>query len=165
MINYFPDPHVSGHQIRNLREEAHDPYHNTMKLSEPTVCSQCGAVYHDGRWKWASIFAITHKDLCPACQRIQDHCPAGFLTLSGAFLSDHKFEILSLIHNISEREKAEHALKRIIQIVDSGSELEITCTDPHLARSLGEAVHHAYQGLLDIDYQKGEFLLRVKWQR
>lgn len=30
-----------------------DPYQSQQKLSEPTVCPQCGAVYHNGRWQWA----------------------------------------------------------------------------------------------------------------
>lgn len=36
-------------------------------------------------------------------------------------------------------------------------------TDAHLARGIGEALHHTYQGHLDYHHEKGEVLLRVHW--
>ena len=43
--------------------------------------------------------------------------------------------------------------------------LLVTTTDPHLARRIGEALHHAYKGELDYHYNKEEKLLRVVWRR
>jgi hypothetical protein len=157
---------ASGHQIRNLKELEHDPYHAKKKLAEPTVCRQCGAIYQDGRWQWGEAVAGAEEATCPACQRIEDHCPAGFLTLGGDFLAQHKDEILHLIHNLEAREKSEHALKRVMAIEEQADgSLLATFTDPHLARAAGEAVHDACKGELDYHYQPGEFLLRVTWKR
>lgn len=161
-----PNLHHENRQDRLIRELVHDPYHSKQKLTEPTVCPECGAFYHDGRWQWGTAAAGAHKTICPACHRIQDHCPAGFLTLSGEFLAEHKDEILHLLRNVEQREKAEHALKRLMAVEEQedGSVL-VTFTDPQLARAAGEAVHNAYQGDLDFAYQKDEFLLRVTWTR
>lgn len=149
---------------RLLRELEHDPYHTKRKLSEPSVCSDCGAVYADGRWSWEPAQEEAARMHCPACRRIRDRVPAGFLRLSGDFLSEHRAEILGLVHNIETREKAEHPLKRIMTVEENDG-LVISFTDPHLARSAGEAIERAYGGELDFHYQKDEYLLRVGWQR
>ena len=98
---------------RLIREQVHDTYKLKGKLPEPTVCPECGAVYHEGRWHWAPRPDGAHETLCPACHRVHDRYPAGYLTLSGAFLKDHRDEILGLAHNIEAREKAEHPYTRL----------------------------------------------------
>lgn len=159
-------PSPAPRQDRLLRELIHDPYHAKKKPTEPTVCAECGAVYHDGRWQWREAPPGAHREFCPACQRVHDHCPAGFLTLQGGFLAAHRDEILGLLHNIEESHKAEHALKRLIALEDQADgSLLATFTDPGLARATGEALHSAYQGELDFAYQEDEYLLRVFWRR
>ena len=49
---------------RLIRERIHDPYKTRLKLPEPTVCPQCGAVYHDGRWDWATRPEPAHEEVC-----------------------------------------------------------------------------------------------------
>jgi len=43
--------------------------------------------------------------------------------------------------------------------------LTITTTDVHLARGIGEALHRAYKGELDYNFNDSEYLLRVRWRR
>jgi hypothetical protein len=43
--------------------------------------------------------------------------------------------------------------------------LLFTFTDAHLARGIGEALHHAYQGELEYAYAKEDIMLRVTWSR
>lgn len=150
---------------RLVQEFRHDTYQAKQKMHEPTVCPNCGAVYHDGRWQWLSRPAKAHEEACPACRRIQDEFPAGFVTLSGPFLEQHEAEIMNLVKNEEARGKAEHPLKRIMDIEEQDEGMLITTTDIHLARSIGEALHHAYQGELEYHYNEQENLLRVLWQR
>jgi NMD protein affecting ribosome stability and mRNA decay len=158
--------HELAFQIRNLRELEHDPYHGREKLAEPRACPECGASYHQGRWVWQKAAPHAHLKLCPACQRIKDRCPAGFLTIVGDFYRMHKQEIINLIVNVEIKEKADHPLKRIIEIQKNREgQTFMTFTDPQLARAVGEALYHAYKGELKFDYQAGEFLLRVWWIR
>lgn len=149
---------------RLLRELVHDPYKSKSKLGL-SVCSGCGAVYLDGRWSWESAPSEAPETTCPACHRIRDEFPAGFLTLSGDFLTEHREEITNLIRNIETREKSEHPMKRIIGLEEGDGKLVATFTDPHLARSAGEGIARAYGGELHFEYQKGEYLLRVTWSR
>jgi len=82
-----------------FKERVHDAYKAKGKLLEPTVCLQCGAVFHEGRWQWREAPANAHRSTCPACHRIHDHFPAGFLTLKGEFFQSHRDEIMHLVRN------------------------------------------------------------------
>ncbi len=164
-INKTPSGFHPVSHDRPLLEQDIDAYKAKGKLSEPTVCPQCGAVFHEGRWQWAAAPANAHRETCPACHRIHDHYPAGFVTLKGAFFNDHNQEIVSLIYNHEKHEHAEHPLKRIMAIERLDDAMLVTTTDIHLARGIGEAVRHAYQGELELHYNTGENLLRVHWSR
>ncbi len=150
---------------RLIQEARHDSYQVTHKLHEPTVCPQCGAVFHGGRWQWLSRPAQAHEKMCPACHRIHDEFPAGYVSVSGAFFKDHREELLRLVKNEETHAKAEHPLKRIMKIEDQADTTLITTTDIHLARGIGDALHHAYQGALEYHYNAQENLLRVVWER
>ena len=154
-----------GRHDRLLQEWEHDTYKSKSKMAEPTVCPGCGAVYRVGHWQWGEAPQGANREHCPACLRIQDKMPAGFLTLSGDFLGEHLEEIMNTVRNVEEREKANHPLKRIMNAETLPEGMLITFTDPHLARGAGEALHHAYKGDLDFAYQSEERILRVSWKR
>lgn len=150
---------------RLIEEARHDPYRSTRKPPEPTVCSQCGAVFHAGRWQWLAKPADAHEGMCPACRRVADELPAGFVSIGGPFFRQNREELLHLIRNEEARAKAEHPLKRIMKIVDEADGLLVTTTEIHLARGIGDALHDAYQGELEFHYNENENLLRVVWER
>jgi NMD protein affecting ribosome stability and mRNA decay len=143
----------------------HDPYHAKAKLKEPCVCQECGAVYRRGRWMWGEAEAGAQGVLCPACQRVRDRVPAAFLSVSGDFFSSHRDLIVRLIHNIEQRERKQHPMKRIMGSEEQAGGLSFTFTDAHLARGVGKALHDAYQGKLDYTYTKEDVMLRVSWSR
>ncbi len=148
-----------------FKERIHDAYKMGGKLHEPSICPQCGAVFHDGHWQWRPAPVGAHNEICPACHRINDQFPAGFLNIKGAFFLAHRDEIMHLLHNHAERERAEHPLNRIMTVEELPDETRMTTTDIHLARGMGDALHHAYQGELEYHYSPEQSLLRVSWER
>ena len=152
-------------QDRLIVDADHDPYHATRKIKSPAVCPDCAAVYRDGRWTWQAATDDASEHRCPACQRIADRLPAAFLSIRGRFFRKHRREILNLIQNTAAREREAHPLKRIMAIDELASNVELTFTDAHLARGIGEALHNAYGGDIEYQYSKGDILLRVTWRR
>ncbi|MFQ5971068.1 MAG: BCAM0308 family protein [Alphaproteobacteria bacterium] len=150
---------------RLIRERVHDPYKTRLKLPEPTVCPECGAVFHEGRWRWGPRPAAAHEQLCQACRRIKDRMPAGFLTLRGSFIRAHEKELLRLARHQEDLEKAEHPLHRIIAIEQDDEAIVITTTDIHLPRRIGEALRRAFHGELSFHYEEGEYFIRVNFTR
>ncbi|MEZ0370606.1 MAG: BCAM0308 family protein [Candidatus Sericytochromatia bacterium] len=143
-----------------------DPYLISEKLSEPSVCGGCGVVYEKGRFKWLKTAPEQAEEItCPACQRIRDDAAGGLVVLRGDFIEGHPKEILNLIENTANEEKANHPLERLIAVLNLDDRIEVTTTYEHLARRIGEAIQHAYKGELRMHYADDEKLIRVQWQR
>lgn len=145
-------------------EEKAGAYRTTEKNSEPALCTECGALYANGRWSWDDIPEETHSTLCPACRRIADRYPAGILELRGEFLNGHREELMNLIDNIKKMEIAAHPLERIMEIREDEDKTVIRTTGIHLARRIGDALLNAYEGDLDYTYNEDTFI-RVSWKR
>ncbi len=152
---------------RLIKERVHDPYMDDANPPEPTLCTDCGAVFANGRWTWVpSPPEAPERGLCPACRRIRDRVPAGVLTLSGEFFDGHREEILNLVHNKVQAQTRQHPMKRIMSIEDDETDgIVIWFTDRHLPRGVGEAVHSAYEGDLEIKYTEEAQLVRAAWSR
>jgi len=143
-----------------------DPYRVARKPPEPTRCPDCKASFAQGRWTWEKAPADSYEQVCPACQRIQDRFPAGYVTIKGEFFAAHRDEIVALITDHEKKEKSERPLQRIMAIEEKkDGNVEITTTDSQLARGIGEALHEAYKGDLKLKYSRDENLLRATWKR
>jgi hypothetical protein len=158
---------IPPRQDRRIEEHVHDPYMTRLKLHDPSSCPDCGVIFHNGRWQWPGETTpeAAHEQTCPACQRIRDDYPAGWLTISGGFARQHADEILHLVKHQEKAECQEHPMNRIMGITRENGAIVITTTDIHLPRRIGEAVHHAYQGELAFHYEDESYLLRVHWSR
>jgi NMD protein affecting ribosome stability and mRNA decay len=159
---------AGGHGARRdrfVQEYQHDSYKLPGKMKEPTVCPKCRAVYHKGRWIWSAPPADAHETLCPACHRIQDKYPKGFLTLKGTFPRQEHEQIMGVVKNTEDKENKEHPLARIMAIEEKPEGVVVSATDTHLPRAIGEALKHAYHGELTVKYDQDEEFVRVTWTR
>ena len=156
---------IYGRRDRLVQEREHDVYHSRTKLPDPAVCNKCGAIYLKGRWVWGEAPLSANTATCPACRRIADRFPAGHIELQGTFFNEHREEILNLVHNIEEKEKANHPMERIMQIEQLPGGARVTTTGIHLARGIGSALSSAYNGETSTQYLDGESTVKVAWTR
>jgi hypothetical protein len=163
--NLRPHRREANRRITGHAQEDHilDPYQPQQKLRDRTVCPQCGAVYQNGRWRWAPRPADGDEALCSACRRINDKFPAGIVTLRGASERQQIEEIVRLARHQEEAEKGEHPLNRIISIDEDAEVIVINTTDIHLPRRIGEAVKRAFHGTLDEHFDEAGYFVRVNW--
>jgi hypothetical protein len=165
------DLHPREKRIRDKRGEpmksvVHDPYASKYKLSGPSICPQCGVAYIAGRWLWQKEMpADSGHALCPACHRVNDEYPAGEVTLSGDFLTEHGQEILNLLHREADAENLEHPLNRIMAIREGRDQTVVTTTDVHLPRRFVHALQRAFKGQFDIHFDEEGHFARANWHR
>jgi NMD protein affecting ribosome stability and mRNA decay len=152
-------------KVRAVQEHTHDTYKPRAKLRDGTACPQCGVVFRGGRWRWEAKAAGAPEAVCPACQRIRDRYPAGILTIAGELPKAQREELLHLVRNEEREQRAEHPLSRIIEIAPRAGATEITTTDVHMVRRLGDAIQRTYHGRLEMNYLKDQDLIRARWER
>jgi hypothetical protein len=150
---------------RIFEDKRHDPYQTRGKYTEPSVCGDCGAIFHRGRWQWGSVSDGASRVVCPACLRTRDKLPAGSFTLAGAFFDAHREEVLALVAHAAARERQEHSLHRVMQLEQGADQTVVTSTDVHLPQRIAEALHHAYHGQFELKYGHDEYTAHAKWQR
>lgn len=150
---------------RLIKERRHDNYQAQGKWKEPTLCTECGALFAKGRWAWKKRPKQANPATCPACRRIAGNYPAGYLDISGGFFEKNQDEILNLVRNTEEQEKRLHPLERIIAIRGGEDHTLVTTTGIHIARRIGEALSRSYKGTFSFQYGDGEQSIRASWQR
>lgn len=157
---------LGSRRDRLIHEHIHDPYKTPHKPNEPTVCPHCGAVFHDGRWQWiAPVPEHAHRVSCQACHRMRDGYPAGLIHLNGSYAWEHRDELVQLARNCEAEENRAHPLHRIMKVVTHPDSLVIETTDIHLPHHIAEAIRHAHQGDLNIQYDEEGYFTRVEWRR
>lgn len=156
---------LGARRDRTVQEYQHDTYKQRGKLKEPTICTECRAVFHRGRWTWRPKPDEAYETQCPACLRTRDKYPKGLLTLKGSYADEHREEVMGVIHNTEAKEKEDHPLSRIMSIERRREGLVVSTTDTHLPRRIGEALTHACHGELDLCYDQDEDFVRVTWTR
>lgn len=152
-------------RLQVLEGYGDDPYRARRKPQSPAHCPRCGAVFRDGRWSWNRSAPPRAKLVCPACRRIAEDMPAGYVTIAGDFFRDHRAEVLGRIVHCAEQERAEHPLERIVAMREEDGGMLVTTTSTHLARLIGHALKKSFKGELKMTYAPDDNLLRVRWSR
>ena len=155
---------LARYGARVLDSKRHDPYQPKGKYRDMR-CTGCGALYRSGRWQWASMDATVASGTCPACRRIADRMPAGRLSLEGPYVAQHQSDIVHIAQHEADAERADHPMHRIMALEPRAGGIEITTTDIHLPRRIGEALKRAHDGDLTVAFGDDAYEIRVRWRR
>lgn len=157
---------------KNVDRET-DPYLPRKSASAVGACPGCHAIRSNKRWhlnekEYAALTrgrgtAVTER--CPACRKIADGFPSGVILLRGAYLLEHREEILKLARNEEKRAMGFNPLQRIMSVKEEGGKLEIATTDEKLAQRIGREVRKACRGTVEYKWSEDSKLLRVNWVR
>jgi NMD protein affecting ribosome stability and mRNA decay len=151
---------------KGIKQQRHDVYKHRGKLNEGTLCTTCGVVFSKGRWVWNYEGETNKQITCPACQRIKDGYPAGFIELSGEFFEQNRQEIINLVRNLEEQHKQEHPMQRVMRISEEQNRpTMIETTEVNLARRIGDSISRAYQGEYSFQYADNYNRIRIQWVR
>lgn len=146
-----------------------DPYLPKLSTGGMAFCGKCGAIYKGKRWSLSPVAAAPDKKavkvLCPACRKIKDRFPGGFVTIKGSFLKAHKQEMLNLIRNKELRACYLNPLERIIKITEKNKEIEIQTTTEKLAQRIGQMLKKTFSGNVEYKWSSDVKLARVLWNR
>lgn len=157
---------------RDQVDDWEDPYLSDGHREDGTVCSQCGAVYHNHHWtldeaqRDVLLAAGTpNQVICPGCKKFNERNPHGIVTLRGDYWPQHREDILNLIHNEEGRGMNTNPLERIMDIREDAGALIIETTNEKLAQRIGRSVHSAHKGNVEYKWPDGNRLVRVDWER
>ena len=153
--------HIKGHEPEQSYRES-----NSMgyECGESAVCSQCGAPFSEkSRVRNASPDNFNGM-ICPACMRIANRYPAGFVEVKGPFLEEYPDEVLGLICETAVQATEEHPLERIMAVIHDNKGIVITTTGTIIAQRIGEAVARTYSGNLRVQNADDEEFIRVFWE-
>lgn len=148
-----------------------DPYLLKLKLTPGgvVVCRRCSAVYSGKRWSLAAKApAAAGKKvtvLCPACQKIKDNFPEGYVTIQGAFAAAHRDDIINMIKNKEKVAMRYNPLDRIIGISEKKGAIEVTTTTEKLAQRIGQMIAKSFGGNSEYKWSDDVKLARVVWTR
>jgi NMD protein affecting ribosome stability and mRNA decay len=142
-----------------------DAYRPGRKARGSVHCPGCGALFRKGRWIWAAAPAGAIRQRCPACRRIREGSPAGYISLSGSFFAANRGEVLARVRNCEAKEKSRHPLERIMAVAQAKGGTTVTTTSVHLARRIAHALESSFKGSLGLHYNSQDNLLRVRWSR
>jgi NMD protein affecting ribosome stability and mRNA decay len=157
---------------RGRRRTSDDPYAPEIGLKEPALCQGCRAIYRHKRWQLEpEAVSEMQKDpgvqwvTCPACLKIAEHYPEGFVTLRGDYLWEHETEIRNILSNEAERVMAKNPISRIMQMETTDGSLVIETTEQKLAEHLGRTLNRAHKGDLQVTWSGSPRICRVSWER
>ena len=157
---------------RDQIQDANNPYIPEFHFPDGTVCSHCGAVYHNQHWnrddrKRDALLATgaANTVVCPGCKIIAERNPQGIVYLSGDYWQQHREDIINLIRNEETRGMNTNPLERIVDIREEDDGIIVETTNTKLAQHIGRAIEKAHKGTIDYRWPDGDHLLRVYWER
>ncbi len=136
---------ISGLRGRRVSGNGLDPYMDAHKKEGVSVCTTCRAVHERGKWRWTDAPKDSQPMVCPACRRVEDHCPAHLLRIDGV-PQEQQHELVAMIHHAADEEARLHPIERLMWLREDKERIEVALTGAHIARRLRAAIARSWRG-------------------
>lgn len=158
-------PFTPGRHEQRTPARHEDAYRLDGKLPDPVECPTCHATYYEGRWTWHRRPTTVPQVKCPACRRMEDNVPAAVVRLGGPWFIGNRTEVIDRVMAVESRERTQHPMQRIVALNDADGGVQVTTTDPHLARAIAVALHDAFKGEMEMHFPAGGGMPYARWTR
>lgn len=153
-------PRALGYaHARRAAQQWVDPYRPQGKMY-PAVCTRCGAMEWQGRWRWDQPVPDLAPVVCPACERIRDNAAAHVLELTGA-LPRWWTEVKGLIANTERAEVQDHPMERVMKMQIGDDRVVVPTTGLHIARRIVAAIVRRWRHGVRLTFT--ETVTRIEW--
>lgn len=136
------------------------------------ICPVCHAISDGKHWRLDEQEYLRLRrdpnvriELCPADERIRRQMFDGEVVLRGAWLQDHKEEVLNWVRNEEKRARSTNPMARLATVQERDGHIYILTTSQALARRIGSGLKSAFKGRLTIQRLPYETFTRVRWAR
>ena len=152
---------ISGKYRKKIERSNKEEQEHGAGKKDFVLCQNCNAVYYYKSWKhgFADYKHLNQNkkikfETCPACRMIEDKKFEGKVVFKSV-PKEYKKDILNNIKNTGERAYKRDPMDRIIEVKESGGNIEVTTTENQLARNIARQVERAYKGTK----------ARIQWSR
>lgn len=165
------------------KEFIDDPYSMKQAPKGLLECPECHAVFYRKRWSFpepsssqtqkstaaspkkpTKQILIPQNFVCPACRKLRDSYPEGFLKIHWPNWETHKAEVLGLIHNEEHQAVRNNPLERVMTIRTRPDGADIETTTEHFAQRLGKHLDRAFKGSIKYQWSHKDKCVRIAWQ-
>jgi len=150
--------------------ENHPPAvaHEFPTPADPTICTNCHAVYSRKVWRWPEASKAKRVDraargLCPACKQVKKGIFYGLVETVDRFAPDEEALVRARVENVTERARFTQPERRIVSIRRRRPGLEISTTSQKLAHRIARELHKAFGGEVRYSWSDNDGALRAIW--
>ena len=159
--------------VRSGVRDDHSPdvARKTRPPANRTICVGCGAVYVRKTWRQSEKRLLeaagnsARLGLCPACRQTTSGPAIGRVRLEGSYVARHETEILRRIENVAARAAYTQPERRILDVIGSGSPLEVLTTSQKLAHRIARELVKAFRGTVSYQWSDDDGRLAATWRR
>ena len=139
------------------------------RLSEPSVCEQCGAVFSRRVWRRPAapnpaLLARAYWTRCPACVQTSREEYLGRVLLRGRYLETNLGEVTARIRNVVAQASAAQPERRMVSFSAQGPVLEVLTTSQKLAHRISHELKKAFGGRTTYAWAD-DGVLTTTWER
>lgn len=139
----------------------------TGRLSEPSACERCGAIFARRRWRREprathTLLARVSWTVCPACEQVRKQEYFGRVLIRGT-PPEGEIALRRRIRNIVRYAQFTQPARRIVSIEREGDVLEVLTTSQKLAHRIVHELKKVFRGRASYRWADDRSLIAT-WQ-